>query len=49
MAQAAPVALEAVARGLRDAQSLQRATFVLYSDDVLEAYEEALAELVAAL
>jgi O-acetyl-ADP-ribose deacetylase (regulator of RNase III) len=47
-AQAAPVALEAVARGLRDAEHLQRATFVLYGDDALEAYEAALAGLVAA-
>jgi len=47
-AQAAPVALEAVARGLRDAKHLQRATFVLYSVDALEVYEAALAELVAA-
>ena len=48
VAQAAPVALEAVARGLRDATSLQRATFVLYGADSLEAYESALAALVAA-
>lgn len=47
-AQAAPVALEAVARGLRDAKSLQRATFVLYSDPDLEAYEIALEALRAA-
>jgi O-acetyl-ADP-ribose deacetylase (regulator of RNase III) len=45
---AAPVAIEAVARGLRDATSLQRATFVLYADPVLEAYETALARLTAA-
>lgn len=45
---AAPVALEAVARGLRDATSVQRATFVLYDARVLGAYERALAGLVAA-
>jgi O-acetyl-ADP-ribose deacetylase (regulator of RNase III) len=46
--QAAPVALEAVARGLRDARAVQRATFVLYGDPALEAYETALAGLIAA-
>jgi O-acetyl-ADP-ribose deacetylase (regulator of RNase III) len=46
--QAAPVALEAVARGLRDAVALQRATFVLYSDPDLEAFEIALEALRAA-
>jgi O-acetyl-ADP-ribose deacetylase (regulator of RNase III) len=46
--RAAPVALEAVARGLRDARTLQRATFVLYGRPALEAYEVALAELVEA-
>lgn len=48
VAQAAPVALDAVARGLRDAVRVQRVTFVLYSDDVLEAFETALATLAAA-
>lgn len=46
--QAAPVAIEAVARGLRDAVMLQGATFVLYSDPDLEAYETALEVLRAA-
>ena len=46
--QAAPVAIEAVARGLRDARNLQRATFVLYGVPALEAYEVALEGLVAA-
>jgi O-acetyl-ADP-ribose deacetylase len=46
--QAAPVALEAVARGLRDAAHLQRATFVLFGAPALEAYERALETLVAA-
>ena len=45
---AAPVALEAVARGLRDAEHLQRATFVLFGDRALQAYEQALEALVAA-
>ena len=48
VAQAAPVALEAVARGLRDARSLQRATFVLYGWEALAVFEAALAELAAA-
>ena len=43
LGEAAPVALEAVARGLRDARAVQRATFVLYGDDALAAYEAALA------
>ncbi len=46
--RAAPVALEAVARGLRDARSVQRATFVLYGDQALAIYERSLADLVAA-
>lgn len=46
--EAAPVALEAVARGLRDAEHLQRATFVLFGDRALAAYEQAKASLVAA-
>jgi O-acetyl-ADP-ribose deacetylase (regulator of RNase III) len=46
--QAAPVAIEAVARGLRDAEHLQRATFVLYGAAALGAYEKALATLQAA-
>lgn len=46
--QAAPVALEAVARGLRDARAVQRATFVLYGDQARAAYQRALADLVAA-
>ena len=45
---AAPVALEAVARGLRDAEHLQRATFVLYGDLALATYEQALEGLVGA-
>jgi O-acetyl-ADP-ribose deacetylase (regulator of RNase III) len=46
--RAAPVALEAVARGLRDAKTVQRATFVLYGARALATYERSLAELVAA-
>jgi O-acetyl-ADP-ribose deacetylase (regulator of RNase III) len=46
--EAAPVALEAVARGLRDAEHLQRVTFVLFGDRALDVYEQALATLVAA-
>jgi O-acetyl-ADP-ribose deacetylase (regulator of RNase III) len=46
--QAAPVALEAVARALREARSVRRATFVLSGEAALDAYERALAELVAA-
>jgi len=46
--EAAPVALEAVARGLRDAEHLQRATFVLSGDRAMGAYEHALEALVAA-
>lgn len=46
--QAAPVALEAVARGIRDASAVQRATFVLYGDEAFAAYEQVLAELAAA-
>jgi O-acetyl-ADP-ribose deacetylase (regulator of RNase III) len=46
--EAAPVALEAVARGLRDATNLQRATFVLFGEPALDAYERALAVLQAA-
>lgn len=46
--QAAPVALEAVARGLRDARAVQRATFVLFGDEALAAYEAALAALIEA-
>lgn len=42
---AAPVAIEAVARGLRDAEHLQRATFVLFGPAALAAYEAALASL----
>jgi O-acetyl-ADP-ribose deacetylase (regulator of RNase III) len=45
---AAPVALEAVARGLRDARAVQRATFVLYGGPALAAYERAMEALVAA-
>ncbi len=45
---AAPVAIEAVGRGLRDAAAVQRATFVLYSDPDLEAFEVALEGLRAA-
>jgi O-acetyl-ADP-ribose deacetylase len=48
VAQAAPVALEAVARGLRDAVHLQRVTFVLYGEHTLDVYERALAAMVAA-
>ena len=46
--EAAPVALEAAARGLRDAEHLQRATFVLFGDRAIAAYEQALEALVAA-
>jgi O-acetyl-ADP-ribose deacetylase (regulator of RNase III) len=46
--EAAPVALEAVARGLRDAEHLQRATFVLYGERAMAAYAHALEALVAA-
>ena len=45
---AAPVALESVARGLRDAANVQRATFVLFGDRAMTAYERALAALQAA-
>ena len=45
--EAAPVALAAVARGLRDGANLQRATFVLFGDRALAAYEDALARLAA--
>jgi O-acetyl-ADP-ribose deacetylase len=43
--QAAPVALEAVARGLHAARNVQRATFVLYGAGALAAYEAALERL----
>jgi O-acetyl-ADP-ribose deacetylase (regulator of RNase III) len=43
--QAAPVALDAVARGLRDAVSVQRVTFVLSGGDALAAFEGALRAL----
>jgi O-acetyl-ADP-ribose deacetylase (regulator of RNase III) len=46
--RAAPVALEAVARGLRDAVAVQRVTFALHDRASLEAYEGALEALVAA-
>jgi O-acetyl-ADP-ribose deacetylase (regulator of RNase III) len=43
--QAAPVALDAVARGLRDAARVQRVTFVLAGGDAMAAFERALRSL----
>jgi O-acetyl-ADP-ribose deacetylase (regulator of RNase III) len=43
---AAPVALEAVAKALREARSIGRVTFVLHTETALAVYETALAELV---
>jgi O-acetyl-ADP-ribose deacetylase len=43
--QAAPVALEALIGGLKQARSVERATVVLYSEAVLEQFEAALDKL----
>jgi O-acetyl-ADP-ribose deacetylase len=43
--QAAPVALEALVGGLKQARSVERATVVLYSEAVLEQFEAALDKL----
>ncbi len=45
---AAPIALRTVAEHLAGPTSLERVTFVLFGDDTLAAYEEALASLAAA-
>jgi O-acetyl-ADP-ribose deacetylase (regulator of RNase III) len=45
--QGSAVALRAVRDGLAAARNLERATFVLYSADTFEAFEQSLAELAA--
>ncbi|MCL6581245.1 MAG: O-acetyl-ADP-ribose deacetylase [Firmicutes bacterium] len=44
---AAPVALRTVVDGLRESRSVKKVTFVLFSHDVLRAYERALEEIAA--
>lgn len=45
--QAAPVALAAIAEGLRADTTVERVTFVLFNDETMAAYEAALDELAS--